>query len=1421
MNVDKIFLIFILFFVLFINISFVVAQDVDNNDLTYNSQEISINGLYETESSDNTLNNDCKISLNKSENISSSHDEEVLSSGKSIVVNPVNDKNNEMNNPTIQTAINNAKDGDTIIINGKNYEHCHIIIDRKLTIISNVGTIMTPCYSNSISEHQGIFYITPEASGTVIEGFNLKDNAMFTDVEGYGIFSNGASNIIIRNCNITTDFAAESVRIENGNDILIQNLNIFSSINGIKIKNSKKVTISNSFIYNNEVGILIGEESSQINIISNNLTNNQHSGVSLLSSDYMNILNNYIAFNNKYGVYVNCDIIKIEIKGNFFNQNKNYEVFNDVGVTNLFINYVGQDDIEIIDNNYMMGGADRPVKTITSGGGQSGSYMRYVFAIGEYLNCPSIYSFGNERWYEGNYLLRLSEISQIRKGVYSISIIDAEGNIAKDLSSVPVTFYLNKNNSNSNPQEGDVYKTVMMKNGTATVRFYAEDFNESGNILLASFPGLNKFNIYSDENPYKQLTIEDEQIPGVILNTKIQVSNLNTFPVSGEYLIATLKDSNNVPISGKDLIFNINSKNIRATTNAKGQATIKISQNVGNYIVKVNYAGDDIEYGPSSAQAKVTVKKISTKIASSNYAMFIKKTDYFKVTLNDASGKVLSNQKITFKVNKKTYNTKTNSKGVAKIKLKLKKGTYKVTIIYKGTAKYSAVKKTNKIFVKKVLKTKVTAPKITTTPKTSTKYTVTLKDENGKILKKQKVTVNINGKKYTKKTNSKGQVTIKVKFSKIKSYKVKATYKGSKLYKKSSASGKISVQKFTTKITAPNMDAFPNTSKDYTVTLTGGGKPIAKQSLKIALNGQTYTKTTNNNGQVTIQTKFANENSYKVTVTYAGSTIYKSANAAGTIKVSRVQTQLVGYDRTFSKDSNDSYIITLKDSTGNALVNQKIIYNINNTDYSQFTDNMGQIKVNISSLTVGSYEFKASYQQSNQYKSSSSNSLITILNKTGITFIDKDLPGDEIQARLNQADINVEFLGNTYNDVSLTINKAFNITFMPNTIFNGKAKSVVLTVSVSNYRISDLTINPNEGEGIVILNSNNVTLENNTISNTLNQANLKKYNLGELLIPGNGIRLSNVSEVRILKNDIKSFGNAIIMENSNGIKINNNTLSLSNYGITYGEGVKNTNVSNNLITKNIGLYVMDVPEGPLGYGIYLYKSAVNVTVSHNNISDNYMGISVDSNYSTGIVITSNLICDNALEGIRFNAGYDLAENAVEPDVNDNAIYRNAKGPSMMILGELSANPDGIYHYGLYNDTKRLQLGTNWYGKNARVTWDYDNNVTGYGTMCPRIATTYISVKEIEVVSPGTYSISFYKNDEVDDKLPIFEMYATLNDNVEIRFNVVNGVGLFSFDDSSFDSESNEIKVSIGPLKDEKRTFEALLSKTLNAGEIPA
>ncbi|WP_405267107.1 right-handed parallel beta-helix repeat-containing protein [Methanobrevibacter sp.] len=1417
---------------------------------------------------DNNFDNN-NLTADSSVDVMEYSNEDTLAATNTITVDKIGEDHNEMNDKTIKKAFDDAKDGDTIIINGNYYEHVHRVIDKRLTIKSEVGTSFSHCSNQggADSGHQGIFYLTSKASGTVIEGFNfINDNGMLFDSQGYSILIDGASNVIIRNCTFSNNGVGDCIRLENANGITIDDVTIADAVCGVNVKNSNNVVVENSDIKNHKVAaVSVSGSSKNTTIIYNNLTNSGV-GVNLTSSNYVYILSNYIAYNT-HGVYVNCNVTKIEIKGNFFNQNKMYEVLNDYRVRNLVdtVKRIGYPNREIIDNNYMVGleGAqdERPVFRITYDykGANKGDYsydaakdiykyvgdgkgdytdnkgavfLRYVFEINKNVNCPVIfYKYeGGVQWsLSGNYELKLSEIRQVRKGIYSISIIDENGNVAKDLSSVPVTFYLNKETKHIKPDEGDIYRTVMMVNGTATAKFYKDEFSETGNVITAVVPA-NGVNF--DDKISKTFTVDDAYIPGTPSNTTLTVSNLNTYPSSNQQLIVTLKDSNGNPIAGETLTIKLNSKTYTPVTGNDGKAKIKVSiAKVGTYKASIVYAGDDVNYLKSSAKANVVVKKQATKIVSSNLNMIPKMAEYFSITLKDGSGKAIAKQRVTFKVNGKSYTRTTNAKGVAKVKLKFSKNkkTYKITIKYKGNKKFKAASKTNKILVKYSSKTaKLSTPTVTITPKTSKTYTVTLKDAKGKAIAKQKVVVKINGKKYTKKTNSKGKVSIKVKFSKIKNYKVSATYSGNKIYKKASSSGKIKVAKTKTKITAPTVSTTPKEAKTYTITLkTSSGKAISKQKVTIKVNGKTYTKTTNSKGKASISVKLPLEKSYGVSVNYKGNAIYKASKATGKVKVAKIATQLESYNKTYSADGQKLYRITLKDKAGKVLSNQNLMYWVNGENATQRTDADGKITVDLSNQKGKSFEIITIFGGNNKYKPVSKINTITISDKTGVTFVDSDLPNSEIQDILSNAPkgSDIEFLGDYYFDICLEVNNNLNIYSLDRTILNAKDKNPVFNVVSNNVNITGFSIKGNSGDAIIVNGAKNVVIKDNFISNSLDEGKIESYADGTVNMPGYGITVSDSSNVKLLENDIALFESGIFAEYSNQITIDDNSIRENNYGIKYGFGVANTEITNNEISDQTGLYIMTVPEGPSGYGIFLNNSAVNVTINHNHIAWNHLGISLDANGSTGIVITQNTITDNVLEGMRFNAPYDLAENAVEPIVTDNAIYRNARGPSMMILGEMSANPEGIYGPGQWNESLRLKLDPNWYGTNVLVTWDYDTGVVGYGTMCPRISTTAIKFNNLTYNSPGKYSIVFYKNGEVASNLPEFDMYATLNrgtaKEVEVNFNVINGVGSFKFNPTSYYDANNIIEVSVGSLIDSTyRTFKITSKYEVPESEIP-
>ena len=1369
---------------------------------------------------------------------------------------------NQMVNRTIQNAIDNAKPGDTIIITGTSYVHCHFVINKKLTIISQVGTVMSPCPSNTDGSGAcGIFYISPEGSGTIIKGFILNSDEAGRDTD-YCIYVKGANNVEISNCTVNMTPSGSGIKIQNAQNAIIDNsivrdskngINLINSTNtkignstikesdaGISLTNSTKTTILNNNITNNRLyGIFIGEGNKNTTIDANNITYNNGFGINIISANYIYILNNFIAYNQKSGsgagVYVNCNITKIEIRGNYFRQNGQYGVLNDYRTRNMDAK-TGAEKLEVINNNYFLGHTERIAYHIEykkySGGAfiyhsendtyeyvgdgngdydvdKSVVYLGYAFFDSETICGATLYKAPNTAWIEGNYKLKLSEISQVKRGTYQISIVDKDGNIATDFNSIYVLFYLNKNNNHVEPQEGDVYREVLIKNGTATVSFSEKEYLESGNVLVAVFPTL--FDGYTiRDSLYRTFNIDDSQIPKDSIATKITVSNMSTYPKSGATFTAILKGIYGNPLANKTVKLNINGNTYTRTTDANGKVNLAIKLSAEKtYTITASFDGDE-EYNKTSGKASIVVKRKSQKIISSNKSFAPNRASYYSITLKDQNNNVIKNKYVTFTINKRTYKVKTNSKGIAKVKIKLaKKKTYKITIKSAKTNRYKAVTKTNKITIK-VLKQKIVSSNKRFAPNSVNYFNITLKDQNNVAIANKKITVKIGTKTYTKKTNSKGIVKIKVKYSKKKTYKVTIKSPKSKKFYAKTKTNKIVITSLKQKIASSNKKYLPKAGEYYSITLKDENNQVIKnKAVKFTLNSKTTTVKTNSKGIAKIKINLANEKVYALKINSPATKQYKAVTKTNNITIQKGTPKMTSYDRTYSNGSGEEYSIYLSDYNGKALSNGKISFTVNGNSYNASTDAKGIAKFNVNIPSSGTYKLVSKFLGDVKNKAISKTNTITIKEGSFISFVDEGLPNSEIQKIIDNCPSGntVEFLGDSYSSVNLKINKELNLITNVGTKLNGLSKSPVFAVNANNVNISNFIIVPNssngESDGILVNGSNNVNIVNNTIINSLNPNKKADYDNGSTILPGTGIKILDSEKINLSKNIINSFESGIYNEYSSNLYINENEIRLNNYGIKYGFGTENTEIVNNTIIDNIGWYTEDVPEGPRGYGIFLNNSATNITINQNNISNNYIGISIDSNNSTDIVITSNLIADNSLEGIRFNAGYDLAENCVEPNVTDNAIYRNAEGPSMMILGEMSANPFGIYGPGEFDDDLKLRIGLNWYGVNHLRTWDNDTGVVGVGTMCPRIKTSEIKFETLEAQEPGTYKINFYKDGELASNLATFDIYATLNrgtdKETEVHFYVINGTGTFSFDKENYLDSDNKIEISVGSL----------------------
>lgn len=194
---------------------------------------------------------------------------------------------------------------------------------------------------------------------------------------------------------------------------------------------------------------------------------------------------------------------------------------------------------------------------------------------------------------------------------------------------------------------------------------------------------------------FEEIKVKETLISEIsAFDLKVQAGNNGVFKV-------TLKDANNNPVSDKTVSIVINgvSKNVTTDSNGNAKLTVKYSA-AGVYYATVLFLGDD-DYKASIDTAKITVTKKVTVLTVSKATLKVKKAKKIKITLK-SGGKAVAGKKITIKVNKKTFSAKTNSKGIAYVKVKLtKKGTFNYVASFAGDKAYKAVSKSSKIVVKK------------------------------------------------------------------------------------------------------------------------------------------------------------------------------------------------------------------------------------------------------------------------------------------------------------------------------------------------------------------------------------------------------------------------------------------------------------------------------------------------------------------------------------------------------------------------------------------------------------------------------------------------------------------------------------------------------------------------------------------------
>ena len=373
-----------------------------------------------------------------------------------------------------------------------------------------------------------------------------------------------------------------------------------------------------------------------------------------------------------------------------------------------------------------------------------------------------------------------------------------------------------------------------------------------------------------------------------ILST-IKSSDITKVYADSRKFYATFLKSNGKVLANTYIKFKINGKTFSKKTNANGVASLSMkSLKAGTYKI-VSYNND----GLTKTNTVKVITKTSSKLVTSEYNFLKSDSKTIKVTLLNGLGYAPEAGKIIkFTVNGKTYSAKTNSKGVASLKLPyLKEGVYTVKYSFAGNTVYSKSSASNKLYIFPSKTATFTVKSTTTFGKgANTPFKVALTSGTVPLVKKT-VVLTVNGKSYTKTTDSNGVVSLNIGLD-VGNYTM--TYKFNGISKVNAKTGSSSItvkERTSTKLTWKSGTSFYQGTQTYKVLLQdANGKALASKTVKLNVNGKSYSATTASNGYASFSVILATKGNYTVSFSFAGDNSYTSNSSSVNINVKAPET---------------------------------------------------------------------------------------------------------------------------------------------------------------------------------------------------------------------------------------------------------------------------------------------------------------------------------------------------------------------------------------------------------------------------------------------------------------------------------------------------------------------------------------------------
>ncbi len=254
------------------------------------------------------------------------------------------------NYKSIQNAVDNATDGDTILVYPGNYTE-NVYVSKELTIISlsenPVDTVI-----HAANSEDDVFNIVED--NVTIKGFGI--SGARTDQYGddkAGIYFEGVNNSVIKKNNVFSNGYGIFL-FDSYNNTLTENNAYMGGIGGIFLWNSSNNKLNNNLINaNNHDGIYI-YTSSNNNEISNNTVSYAGFGIDLVYCENNKIVNNTIS-NTVSGIFLS------ESSRNFLISNvANLNDWSGIDLENSTENTIDSNTVNFNNNNgiFLIGSRD-------------------------------------------------------------------------------------------------------------------------------------------------------------------------------------------------------------------------------------------------------------------------------------------------------------------------------------------------------------------------------------------------------------------------------------------------------------------------------------------------------------------------------------------------------------------------------------------------------------------------------------------------------------------------------------------------------------------------------------------------------------------------------------------------------------------------------------------------------------------------------------------------------------------------------------------------------------------------------------------------------------------------------------------------------------------------------------------------------